>query len=203
MKQLLDADAVAEAMDDLYGAMMAGIPAEAPLAMIGVHTRGDVIARRLAARLAEERDAPFDQGVLDITFYRDDLAQRERAPLVRTTTMNFDLDDKLVVLVDDVLHTGRSVRAAMDAIMDFGRPMAIRLAVLIDRVADPVWRLLLVTGFLGGYTTFSSYSFELVAMLTTGRLGWAAAYLVASNLLGVAGCLAGTVVGRGVLLRGV
>ncbi|NLF30167.1 MAG: bifunctional pyr operon transcriptional regulator/uracil phosphoribosyltransferase PyrR [Planctomycetes bacterium] len=133
MKQLLDADAVAEAMDDLYGAMMAGIPAEAPLAMIGVHTRGDVIARRLAARLAEERDAPFDQGVLDITFYRDDLAQRERAPLVRTTTMNFDLDDKLVVLVDDVLHTGRSVRAAMDAIMDFGRPMAIRLAVLIDR----------------------------------------------------------------------
>ncbi len=133
MKQLLDADAVAEAMDDLYRAMVAGIPADAPLAMIGVHTRGDVITGRLAERLAGERDTPFDRGVLDITFYRDDLAQREHAPLVRATTMNFDLDDKLIVLVDDVLHTGRSVRAAMDAIMDFGRPMAIRLAVLIDR----------------------------------------------------------------------
>ncbi|MFW6155281.1 MAG: bifunctional pyr operon transcriptional regulator/uracil phosphoribosyltransferase PyrR [Planctomycetota bacterium] len=133
MKQLLDADGVAAALDDLYQAMTARIPADAPLAMIGVHTRGDIIAQRLAKRLAGERAAPFDRGVLDITFYRDDLAQRERAPLVRATTMNFDLDDKLVVLVDDVLHTGRSVRAAMDAIMDFGRPMAIRLAVLIDR----------------------------------------------------------------------
>lgn len=80
--------------------------------------------------------------------------------------------------------------------------IGVVMAVLIERVADPVWRLLLVTGFLGGYTTFSSYSFELVTMLLSGRLGWAAAYLVASNLLGVAGCLAGGVVGRAWLLRG-
>jgi CrcB protein len=81
--------------------------------------------------------------------------------------------------------------------------IGVVMAVLIERVADPVWRLLLVTGFLGGYTTFSSYSFELVTMLLSGRLGWAAAYLVASNILGVAGCLAGTVVGRALLMRGV
>lgn len=81
--------------------------------------------------------------------------------------------------------------------------IGVVMAILIERVADPVWRLLLVTGFLGGYTTFSSYSFELVTMLLSGRLGWAAAYLVASNVLGVAGCLAGTVVGRAWLLRGV
>lgn len=77
------------------------------------------------------------------------------------------------------------------------------MAVLIERVGDPVWRLLLVTGFLGGYTTFSSYSFELVTMLLGGRIGWAAGYLIASNVLGVAGCLLGTIAGRALLLRGV
>jgi CrcB protein len=81
--------------------------------------------------------------------------------------------------------------------------IGVVMTLLLERVADPVWRLLLVTGFLGGYTTFSSYSFELVTMMQGGRLGWAAAYLVASNLLGVAACLGGTVVARGLLLRGV
>lgn len=77
------------------------------------------------------------------------------------------------------------------------------MAVLLERVGDPAWRLLLVTGFLGGYTTFSSYSFELVTMLLGGRIGWAAGYLIASNVLGVAGCLLGTIAGRALLLRGV
>jgi fluoride exporter len=81
--------------------------------------------------------------------------------------------------------------------------IGVVMTLLLERVADPVWRLLLVTGFLGGYTTFSSYSFELVTMMQGGRLGWAAVYLLASNLLGVAACLAGTVVARGLLLRGV
>ena len=79
--------------------------------------------------------------------------------------------------------------------------LSVILTVLLDRVADPVWRLLLVTGFLGGYTTFSSYSFELVTLIGGGRLGWAAAYLIASNLLGVAACAAGAVGGRELLLR--
>ncbi|MCD6304167.1 MAG: bifunctional pyr operon transcriptional regulator/uracil phosphoribosyltransferase PyrR, partial [Planctomycetes bacterium] len=72
-------------------------------------------------------------GVLDITFYRDDLSRRRGAPLVRATEIDFDLDDTFVVLIDDVLQTGRSVRAALDALHDFGRPRVVRLAVLIDR----------------------------------------------------------------------
>lgn len=79
--------------------------------------------------------------------------------------------------------------------------IGVILTVLLDRVADPVWRLLLVTGFLGGYTTFSSYSFELVTLIGGGRLGWAAGYLIASNLLGVAACAVGAVCGRELLLR--
>jgi len=134
MKQLLDDKAVAEALDGLYDAVVASIPPRAPLAIIGIRTRGELIAQRLADRLGKgRRKRKFERGVLDITFYRDDLSRRKKAPLIRATEIDFDLDDKLVLLVDDVLHTGRSVRAAMDAVMDFGRPRAIRLAVLIDR----------------------------------------------------------------------
>jgi pyrimidine operon attenuation protein / uracil phosphoribosyltransferase len=133
MEELLNQEQVRRALDDLYKAVSGHLPAKAPLAIIGIRTRGEIIAQRLADRLAERFAGPIDRGVLDITFYRDDLARRKGAPLVRATEIDFDLDDKLVLLVDDVLHTGRSVRAAMDAIMDFGRPRAIRLAVLIDR----------------------------------------------------------------------
>lgn len=79
--------------------------------------------------------------------------------------------------------------------------IGLLLTVLLDRVADPLWRLLLVTGFLGGYTTFSAYSYELVALIVSGRLTWAAAYLVGSNVLGLAACFAGTACGRALLLR--
>ncbi len=133
MKQLLSDADVTEALDGLYAAIVADLPADAPLGIIGIRTRGEIIAQRLADRLAAEGKRTFCRGVLDITFYRDDLSRRKGAPLVRATEIDFDLDDKLVLLIDDVLHTGRSIRAAMDAIMDFGRPQAIRLAVLIDR----------------------------------------------------------------------
>ena len=79
--------------------------------------------------------------------------------------------------------------------------IGVILTVLLDRVADPVWRLLLVTGFLGGYTTFSSYSFELVTLIGGGRLGWAAAYLIASNVIGLVACFAGVWCGRALSLR--
>lgn len=79
--------------------------------------------------------------------------------------------------------------------------IGLLLTVLLGRLADPLWRLLLVTGFLGGYTTFSAYSYELVGLIVTGRVTWAVAYLIASNLLGVAACLAGTACGRALLLR--
>lgn len=134
MEELLSARQVCGALDGLYEAVFSNWPdlKRCPPAIIGVRTRGEVIAQRFCARLADN-GVRVDHGVLDVTFYRDDLALRKGAPMVRATEIDFDLDDRHVLLVDDVLHTGRSVRAALDAIMDFGRPRSIRLAVLIDR----------------------------------------------------------------------
>ena len=135
MKQLLTARQVHTALDRLYQSVLSMLPADAArIAVIGIRTRGEVIARRLVDRLHADRPGlAVDFGVLDITFYRDDLSRRRGAPLVRATEINFDLNDRWLLLVDDVFQTGRSARAAMDAIADFGRPRVIRLAVLFDR----------------------------------------------------------------------
>jgi len=103
------------------------------IVLVGIRKRGVPLAERLQAYLNEIEafDIPF--GILDITLYRDDLAQRQEQPKVHTTDVPFDLTDKHVVVVDDVLFTGRTTRAAMDALVDFGRPASIQLAVLIDR----------------------------------------------------------------------
>jgi pyrimidine operon attenuation protein/uracil phosphoribosyltransferase len=99
-----------------------------------MRTRGQTLAERLVKRLRAERpELRIDQGILDITFYRDDLARQRGAPVVRATEIDFNLDNAWVLLVDDVLMTGRSVRAALDALTDLGRPRVVRLAVLIDR----------------------------------------------------------------------
>jgi pyrimidine operon attenuation protein / uracil phosphoribosyltransferase len=103
------------------------------LALVGVQRRGVPIARRLADAIAENEGVRLPAGALDITFYRDDLSLVAQQPVVKGTDLPFDLNGMTVVLVDDVLYTGRTVRAAMDALMDFGRPRAIRLAVLVDR----------------------------------------------------------------------
>jgi len=103
------------------------------LILVGIHRRGVPIAARLAQRIAEfEGTAPL-QGSLDITLYRDDLSTISHQPVVGPSEIPADINGKVVVLVDDVLYTGRTVRAAMDAVIDFGRPRAIRLAVLVDR----------------------------------------------------------------------
>ncbi len=133
MKRLLTARQVENALNRLYRQVESHLNQEQSLAVIGIRTRGETLARRIVERLQAKRDKSIDYGVLDITFYRDDLSMRKGIPLIRATEINFDLDGKIVLLVDDVLHTGRSVRAAMDALVDFGRPKAIRLAVLIDR----------------------------------------------------------------------
>jgi len=133
MQRLLTAKQVAAALNRLYRLIRSNLLDADPLAVIGIRTRGETLARRIVERLRAERDKPIEHGVLDITFYRDDLSLRKGMPLVRATEIDFDLDGKVVCLVDDVLATGRSVRAAMDALVDFGRPRAIRLAVLIDR----------------------------------------------------------------------
>lgn len=105
----------------------------AAVGLVGVQTRGVPLARRLAERLgAIEGHAP-PVGVLDINLYRDDLTRIADHPVLRRTEIPFNLDDAIVILVDDVLFTGRTVRAALDALMDLGRPRQIQLAVLIDR----------------------------------------------------------------------
>lgn len=103
------------------------------LALVGIAARGDDLARRLAAEIGRIEGVELPVGVLDITFYRDDIGLRAEAPEVHETRIPFDVSDRTVVLVDDVLYTGRTVRAAMDALMDLGRPRAIQLAVLVDR----------------------------------------------------------------------
>ena len=103
------------------------------LVFIGILTRGVHIARRLIPEIRKLRRHEVPLGTLDITFYRDDVDSIENQPLAKETRIMFDLTGKDVVLVDDVLFTGRSIRAAMDEIMDFGRPRRIRLAVLVDR----------------------------------------------------------------------
>lgn len=104
----------------------------ANLALIGVRKRGVFLARRIAERIAAIEGAAPPQGVLDITLYRDDVGRQLKPPMY-STEIPFDINGKDIILVDDVLYTGRTTRAAMDAIMDFGRPGSIQLAVMIDR----------------------------------------------------------------------
>jgi pyrimidine operon attenuation protein/uracil phosphoribosyltransferase len=103
------------------------------LAIVGIRSRGDVLAARLRDAIRSNESAGVPLGSLDITLYRDDLTRIGYAPIVRESALDFSVDDKIVVLVDDVLFTGRTIRAAMDALVDYGRPRAIRLAVLVDR----------------------------------------------------------------------
>lgn len=103
------------------------------LVLVGIRKRGVPLAKRLQEYLHEIEGSQIPLGILDITLYRDDLSRREEQPLVQTTDVPFDLTDKDVVVVDDVLYTGRTIRAAMDALIDLGRPATIQLAVLIDR----------------------------------------------------------------------
>jgi len=103
------------------------------VALVGIQRRGAPIAERIAARIAEIEGVQLPVGILDITLYRDDLTLLSSQPLVHRTEVNFNINQKNIVLVDDVLYTGRTVRAALDALIDLGRPKSIQLAVLIDR----------------------------------------------------------------------
>jgi pyrimidine operon attenuation protein/uracil phosphoribosyltransferase len=109
------------------------------VALVGIHTRGVPLAQRLRRLIAERADVELELGQLDITFHRDDVhvraghPPRRRQPVVRDTKLDFDLEGRTVILVDDVLYTGRTIRAAIDALLDFGRPARVQLAVLADR----------------------------------------------------------------------
>ena len=136
---LLDADALSRTLSRMAHEIIEANPELDEVALVGIHTRGVPLAQRLR-RLIEERagQAP-DLGTVDITFYRDDVAVRggeapiHAQPVVRSTALDFPLEGKTVVLVDDVLYTGRTIRAAIEAIFDYGRPARVQLAVLADR----------------------------------------------------------------------
>ena len=102
------------------------------IALVGLVTRGDILSKRLAEKILQIEGTKVPLGRLDISFYRDDFATH-LAPEVHSTDILFDIDGKTVVLVDDVLYTGRTIRAALDALMDIGRPKSVQLAVLVDR----------------------------------------------------------------------
>jgi pyrimidine operon attenuation protein/uracil phosphoribosyltransferase len=103
------------------------------LAIVGIHRRGTHLARRLHALTGELVEPAVPLGLVDIAFYRDDLNLRAAAPVVHSTELDFSVDGRTIVIVDDVLYTGRTVRAAIDEIFDFGRPARVQLAVLVDR----------------------------------------------------------------------
>src|SRR5256714_3231086 len=138
-KILLDDEGLSRTLSGMPPELIEATPDLSRVALVGIQTRGVPLAHRLR-RLVEERagEAP-DLGAVDITFYRDDVqvrggdAPRHPQPVVRSTTLDFPLEGKTVVLVDDVLYTGRTIRAAIEALFDYGRPDRIQLAVLVDR----------------------------------------------------------------------
>lgn len=132
-KVVMDAEGIDRALTRIAYEILEKHKGVENLVLVGIRTGGVFLAKRLAEKIAriEERDIPM--GILDITLYRDDLLKNKRKPKLGRTDIPFSLDDRKVVLVDDVLFTGRTVRAAMDALIDFGRPKLIQLAVLVDR----------------------------------------------------------------------
>jgi pyrimidine operon attenuation protein/uracil phosphoribosyltransferase len=133
---LMDAERVAHALDQVAQAIANNrrtAPAAPAFALIGIRTRGVPLAARLAERLRTEFSLQPQLGAIDITLYRDDLSQIAHRPVLHGTDVPFGVDGMELILVDDVLFTGRTVRAALDVLCDLGRPAAIRLAVLVDR----------------------------------------------------------------------
>ena len=130
---VLDAADIARSVSRLSHEILERSHGSADLVLLGIQTRGVPLARRIAARMTEIEGNPIPCGALDITMYRDDLRLRGARPLEVTELPEGGVDDRIVVLVDDVLFSGRTIRAALDAISDLGRPRAVQLAVLVDR----------------------------------------------------------------------
>jgi len=131
--KLLDAEAIRRTLVRIAHEIIEHTRGTGRLALIGIRTRGAVLAKRLAAEIEAIEGRPIPVGALDITLYRDDLSLIAPNPILHATEIPFDITDLSLVLVDDVLFTGRTVRAALDALIDLGRPTAIQLAVLVDR----------------------------------------------------------------------
>lgn len=135
MPVVMDADRVAKSLTRIAHEIIEHNQGIEDIRLVGIRTRGVPIAKRIASCLKDITGAEVPTGVLDITLYRDDLMRHDVGvqPIVRSTEIPFDLDGKHVLLVDDVLYTGRTIRSALDALIDFGRPRSIQLVVLVDR----------------------------------------------------------------------
>ena len=138
MPQVMDADRMARALTRIAHEILERHGAQrgtSDLALVGIRTRGVPLARRIAQSLKDINREDVPTGALDITLYRDDLMRHAVGPqpVVRRTEIPFSIDDKRILLVDDVLYTGRTIRSALDALIDFGRPRSIQLIVLVDR----------------------------------------------------------------------
>ena len=131
--KVLDQEGINRAITRIAHEIIERNKGTAGLCIVGIRNRGVYIARRISAGIKQIEGVNILTGALDITLYRDDLALSTGQPLVRKTEIDFDINDKNLVLVDDVLFTGRTIRAALDALIDFGRPKSIQLAVLVDR----------------------------------------------------------------------
>jgi pyrimidine operon attenuation protein/uracil phosphoribosyltransferase len=138
-KILLDADAISRTLSRIAHEIIEGNPELDDVALVGIHTRGVPLAHRLRRLIAERAGSAPELGSVDITFHRDDVQVRgghaplRPQPVVRETAIDFALEGRTVVLVDDVLYTGRTIRAAIEALFDYGRPARVQLAALVDR----------------------------------------------------------------------
>jgi len=130
---LLKADEIDEILKQMSSSIYAGVADKNNVILVGIRTGGVHIANRLYEKIRAKSGLEVPVGILDIGLYRDDWTRLNTNPIVRSTELPVSIDDRVVVLVDDVLFTGRTVRAAMDALIDFGRPKRIELAVLVDR----------------------------------------------------------------------
>lgn len=131
--RIMDADGIRRAISRISHEILEKNQGTKDLVLIGIRTRGVPLAERIKERIAEFEGVSVPLGLLDITLYRDDLSTIDIQPVLHETKVPFSLDGKIVILVDDVLFTGRTVRAALDALLDLGRPSKIQLAVLVDR----------------------------------------------------------------------
>jgi pyrimidine operon attenuation protein/uracil phosphoribosyltransferase len=132
-RRILDADDLRRALVRIAHEIVESHGGTDDLVLVGLRTRGHPLAERLANLIEEHETTRLPVGSLDITFYRDDLTRLAHAPIVKRSDLGPEVTDQTVVLVDDVLYTGRTIRAALDALTDHGRPRAVRLAVLVDR----------------------------------------------------------------------
>jgi len=135
MPIVLDAQRISRSLARIAHEILERHPSVDDLALVGIRRRGVPLAKRLAQAIHDINGSDVPTGALDITLYRDDLMRTAIAaqPIIRRTEIPFSIDDKRILLVDDVLYTGRTIRAALDALIEFGRPKAIQLAVLVDR----------------------------------------------------------------------